>query len=154
MSSQQQPSPVPQAGPHEQAHTRRLHPMTLFQWTGDIREDMKQDIIFSHHPTRRTRTRAMFQHFTNIMTILDHPASEETSDQTDMMTTHTNPDSCWHLFKNNQLNSTKFHQSRTQDITHFSVAKSHDHEPSTVTHHLSKHRHRTVKRKVTAPTHV
>ena len=84
----------------------------------------KQEIIFSHHSTKRTRTPSMFPEFSSsIITIVGHQVSEETSDKTDMVTTHTHPASCWHLFKNLQLKSTKFHQERTQGITHFSLAK-------------------------------
>ena len=57
----------------------------------------KQEIMFRHHPTRRTRTRAMFTAFSSsIITIVGHQVSEETSDKTDMVTTHTHPASRLH----------------------------------------------------------
>ena len=100
MSSQQQQSPVPHAGPHEQAHTIRLHNglgtsertlmcLHVVLQLPDMRSKTKekQEIIFSHHPTRRTRTRSMFPAFSSsIITIVGHQVSEETSDKTDMVT--------------------------------------------------------------------
>ena len=73
-----------------------LHmPLQLPDFRSKTKE--QQEIVFSHHATRRTRTRAMFTAFSSsIITIVGHQVSEETSDKTDMVTTHTHPASRLH----------------------------------------------------------